>query len=312
MDIGVIGLGGVGGYFGGKLASWADKAAGGDAPRVHFVARGAHLEAIRAGGLAVDAQEGPFLARPATATDRIADLPALDACVLCVKGYDLVGAVDQHKTKLKESTRVLPLLHGVDIFERIRSITASGYLHPACVYISGRIDGPGKVIQRGPKPSILLGADPGVKAEDRSLASVLEAAGIAASWRENPFADIWVKYLFIAPFGLVTAKTGLTIGEVFQAPSALDLVKEVMGEILALAAAKGVTLSPTVFADTLAKAASFPADTRTSFQRDFSSPGKPDERDLFGGSILRLGSALGVPTPATARLYAELLAKKPL
>ncbi|HEY9053239.1 MAG TPA: 2-dehydropantoate 2-reductase [Rectinemataceae bacterium] len=311
MDIGVIGLGGVGGYFGGKLASWAEKAGAEDA-HVHFVARGAHLDAIRARGLEVDAQEGPFLARPASATDRIADLPALDACVLCVKGYDLVEAVERLKPKLKESTLILPLLNGVDIFERIRAVCSSGYLHPACVYISGRIEGPGKVVQRGPRPSILLGADPGGRTEDRSLLAVLDAAGIAASWRDDPFADIWIKYLFIAPFGLVTAKTGLTIGEVFQSTEALALVKEIMGEILALAAAKGVELPTTAFADTLAKAASFPPDTRTSFQRDFSSPGKPDERDLFGGSIIRMGSRLGVPTPATDRLYEELSRKKPL
>jgi 2-dehydropantoate 2-reductase len=308
INIAIIGMGGVGGYFGGLLARRyeADPAVA-----VHFVARGAHLEAIKKEGLILDSQSGTFIARPASATGRISDLPPLDYCLICVKGYDLVNAAEQVRARIRDSTVILPLLNGVDIFERMRAVVSQGYLHPACVYVGTHIEKPGLVQQRGPAGNIILGADPGRDREDRSILSYLEAAGIQYAWKDDPFAEIWNKYLFIAPFGLVTADSGLTIGEVLQSEAHLGIVKGVIEEMLALAARKGVKLPASAVGDTLARAAKFPADTRTSFQRDFAVPGKPDERDLFGGSILRMGRELGIPTPVTAGLLESIGRKKP-
>ena len=308
-NIAVVGIGGVGGYFGGLLAKRFE-----DDPlvAVHFVARGAHLEAIRKGGLLLDGQSGSLVARPASATDRISDLPPLDYCLICVKGYDLPQALAQLKARIGDSTVILPLLNGVDIFERVRAVVTKGYLHPACVYVGTHIERPGVVQQRGPAGNIVLGADPGRGPADKSILPFLDAAGIQYAWKDDPFAEIWIKYLFIAPFGLVTANSGLTIGEVLQSPPDLDAVKGVIGEMLALAGRKGVSLPPSAMEDTMARAAKFPADTRTSFQRDFAVPGKPDERDLFGGSILRMGKELGVPVPVTAGLLASIERMKPL
>jgi 2-dehydropantoate 2-reductase len=308
-NIAVIGIGGIGGYFGGKLTGVLR-----DDPqtRIFFVARGRHLEEIKANGLVLDAEEGPTLCRPTLATDSIADLPPLDFCLICVKGYDLSGVLERLKGKIGGSTVILPLLNGVDVFERTRAIVEDGYLHPACVYISTHIEKPGVVQQRGPAGNIFLGADPGAARENRSFLALFDKVGIHYAWKAEPFVDIWSKFLFIAPFGMVTADSGKTIGEVLQSEPQLDAVKKIMGEILALAGKKGVRLPPTAIEDTLAKAAKFPFDTRTSFQRDFATKGKPDERDLFGGSILRMGAELGVPTPAMAELYSAIARRKPL
>lgn len=308
MNIAVVGIGGVGGYFGGKLAALAERDPG---FKVHFIARGAHLAAIRAQGLELDAEEGRMTARPTMATDKIGDLPALDLCLVCVKGYDLAAVLGQLKDKVGGSTAVLPLLNGVDIYERASQVLESGYLHPSCVYISASLEGPGKVRQRGPLSTILFGADPRRKEENRGALEVLQKAGIKHAWKDEPFLEIWSKYLFIAPFGLVTADSGLTIGEVIQSAPHLEAVRRIMGEIIALSKAKGILLPPSAIEDTIEKAKKFPFETKTSFQRDVASPGKPDERDLFGGSILRLGKELGVPTPGTAEVFSSILRKKP-
>jgi len=308
-NIAVIGIGGIGGYFGGKLTSLLRND---PEVNIHFIARGQHLREIQANGLLLDTEEGQMVCKPTRATDRIADLPRLDYCLLCVKGYDLAGVLSQLKDKIDDSTVILPLLNGVDIFERIRDVLKVGYLHPACVYIGTHIEKPGLVQQRGPLSTIFLGHDPGRSEEDRSILPLFDAAGITYGWKDDPFLEIWNKYIFIAAFGLVTADSGMTIGEVFLSGERLDEVRAVMGEIVALGRAKGIGLSPTAIEDTLLKASKFPAGTRTSIQRDIELKDRPDERDLFGGSIIRLGRELGIPTPAAERLFSSISRKKPL
>jgi 2-dehydropantoate 2-reductase len=307
--IAVIGLGGVGGFFGARLARFAETS---PEYSVHFIARGAHLEAIRRDGLTLDAQDGMIHCRPASAGDRIADLPELDYCLVCVKGYDLPAVLTQLEPRLKDDTVILPLLNGVDIFERVRAQVKKGYLHPACVYIGTHIEKPGTVQQRGAMSTILLGHDPGCAKEDRSILSLFDAAGISYGWKDDPFVEIWTKYIFIAPFGLVTAESGMTIDEVLHSAAHLEKAKAIMAEIVALGRKQNIALPESIIEDTLVRAAKFPAGTRTSFQRDFSLADRPDERDLFGGSILRLGASLGIPTPVTAAIYETLSARKPL
>lgn len=307
-NIAVIGIGGVGGFFGGKLTQLLGRD---ERLHIYFIARGRQLEAIQAKGLLLDAEEGRMICAPTGAMERIADLPPLDYCLICVKGYDLANVLAQLKDKITDSTVILPLLNGVDIFERVRAVIKKGYLHPACVYISTFVEKPGVVVQRGPASTILLGPDPERETEDSSILELLEAAGIKHGWKREPFVEIWNKYLFIAPFGLVTANTGKTIGETLKSEEDLSTVKAIMYEIVTLAQAKGIGLSASVIEDTLAKAAAFPFATRTSFQRDVDLAEKPDERDLFAGSILRMGKDLGIPTPVTEAIFASIERKKP-
>ncbi len=308
-QIAVVGIGGVGGFIGAKLAALGERD---QSVKVNFVARGAQLEAIRKDGIRLDAEEGKIVGRPSLATDRIADLPPLDYCFVSVKGFSLVDVLSQLKAKMKETTVIIPLLNGADIYERVRSVIKTGYVHPAGIYISSFVQAPGHVVQIGPVSSIFLGREPGQAKDDRSVLALMDAAGIKYMWKEDPFVEIWNKYIFIAPFGLVTAQEGKTLGEVFQSPEDLAATKAVMAEVVALGRAKGIALPDTIIEDTLTRAAKFPPTTRTSFQRDVDLKDKQDERDLFGATILRLGKELGLPTPNAERLYAAILKKKPL
>ena len=300
MNIAVIGIGGVGGYFGGKLASLIDHE---NDIKVYFIARNSHLDEIKSNGLILDTDEGQIVCRPTLATDDISELPPLDLCLICVKGYDLENALVQLQPKVSDKTMILPLLNGVDIYERIRSIIQHGVIFPACVYVGTHIERPGKVTQRGGTCTIHFGGDPKNDYVDPRLFDLLKKANIKYSWTENPYLEIWSKFIFIASFGLVTANFDKTIGEVMQSEELSGYVKHIMVEIVDIAKAKQIGLPPTIVEDSYAKGNKFPFATKTSFQRDYKQKDKDDERDLFGGTIVRMGKQFGVKTNTTSSIY---------
>ncbi|MBN1887520.1 MAG: 2-dehydropantoate 2-reductase [Thermoflexales bacterium] len=308
--IGVIGVGGVGGYFGGKLCRLS--AADPDV-RVYFVARGAHLAAIQQDGLLLSTHEGESICRPTLATDRLADLPLLDLCLVCVKAYDLAGLLVLLEGVVSAQTLIVPLLNGVDIYERIRVVISSASILPACVYIGTHIERPGKVVQKGGAGEIVLGPDPHrLGCAPQALRELFDSSSIKHRWLDDPYPAIWEKFVFIAAFGLVTACFDRTLGQVMDSNELSQHVLGIMREIAELAGKRGVALPETIVEDAFAKGRNFPPETRTSFQRDFAQVGKPDERDLFGGTLVRLGQASGVPVPATRFVYDQLQKLKPL
>jgi 2-dehydropantoate 2-reductase len=310
MNVGIIGVGGVGGYFGGKIC----KQAPATGTKVYFVARGRHLDEIRKNGLYVStAEEGDWVCTPTLATDRIEDLPMLDVCLLCVKSYDLKNAVVQLRDRVSEATFIVPLLNGIDIHERIREDLDTARVLPACVYVGAEIQDYGKVAQTGGARKILMGRDS--KHANADLAPVFELfkeADIKYEFFEDVYPEIWGKYVFIAAFGLVTAAFNKTLGEVMDSGPLSDQVLSVMNESVQLSRKLGIRVPETIILDSYQKGRNFPAETKTSFQRDFENMSKPDERDLFGGTILRLGKQWGVDTPVTQGLWDVLNRRKPL
>jgi 2-dehydropantoate 2-reductase len=310
MNIGVIGVGGVGGYFGGKICRNVQH----DGANVFFVARGKHLDEIRRNGLRVStSEEGEWTAKPTLATDRIGNLPVLDICLLCVKSYDLKEAVRLLRNRVSESTLILPLLNGIDICERIREDLHAAYVLPACVYVGTHIEGYGRIVQDGGACRILFGNDTRFPSASLDpLLALLTASGIKHEWFENVYPEIWGKFIFIAAFGLVTACFDKTLGEIMASKGLSDYVLSVMDEVARLAKRAGVDLPEAVVSNSYKKGGTFPFETRTSFQRDVESTDKPDERDSFAGAIVRLGKRFGVGTPVTEDLSRLLNDRKPL
>jgi len=310
MNIGIIGAGGVGGYFGGKIC----KEALSQGTKVYFVARGKHLDEIRKKGLHVSTTaEGDWVCNPTSATDHIEELPVLDVCLLCVKSYDLKNVVMQLGDKVSDSTLIIPLLNGIDIYERIRDNLHPAVVLPACVYVGTHIETFGKVTQNGGACKILLGNDPQqATIVPDSLFELFRTSRINYEWFENVYPEIWGKYVFIASFGLVTATFDKTLGQVVESRSLSDSVLSIMNEIVGLSRKIGINLPETIIMDSYQKGYNFPYETKTSFQRDFENVHKPDERDLFGGTILRLSKRLDIDTPVTQKLWNILNERKPL
>jgi 2-dehydropantoate 2-reductase len=306
-SIWVYGVGGVGGYFGGKIVL-ANLRLGPSSKKVFFVARGRHLEEIQKRGLTLNtSDQRGMICKPERATENADELPAPDLCLICVKSYDLDDVVRKLAEKIKDETVVIPLLNGVDIYERIRSILRRGVVLPACVYVGTHIEEPGVVTQKGGDGIILCGGDPQAPQLDyNALIEFFHEAGISFEWRDDPYKAIWEKYIFIASFSLVTALFRKTLGEVFRDQSLRELVRGIMREVVALARKKGINLPEEVVDSSLAKAGNFPSETKTSFQRDVETKGSRNEADLFGGTIIRTGKTLGIETPITLSVYGRL------
>jgi 2-dehydropantoate 2-reductase len=307
----VVGIGGVGGYFGGLLArhyaETGPKQASNRAVHTTFVARGPHLEAIRAEGLLLntDSQSG-LVCRPDQATDSLEELEPADLCLICVKGYDLEEVSRRLAPLVGANTVIMPLLNGVDIRERIRRHVSIGIVLPACVYVSASIDRPGVVTQKGMTGLLICGRDPDRREHDPSVeVDLFSRVGVTVRCEENAYPAIWEKYLFIASFGLVTAWADRPFGAVLRDEKLKGAVRDIMEEIQAVAERRGIRFLGGIVETSLKKAENFPFETKTSYQRDVEKRGR-NEGDLFGGTILRLGGELGVPTPVTERLYGQI------
>jgi 2-dehydropantoate 2-reductase len=307
LNIGVMGVGGVGGYFGGKLAQPFSSNA--DPPvNIFFVARGKHLEAIKQNGLVLKSLEfGSIRCRPKLATERISDLPPMDLFLICVKGYDLMEVATSMKDYIREHTIILPLLNGADVRERLRAKIMTGIILPACVYISAHIEEPGVVAHIGKPGKIIFGRDPDhPEYIPHELIRVFEEASIDFEWKEDAQPAIWEKYLFIASFALISARYHRTLGEILDETLLKEEVIGIMNEVYSIALKKNIRLPDGIVDLSLKKAAMFPRDTQTSLQRDIQQKKGKSELELFGGTIIDLGENLGIPTPTTKKIYQEL------
>ena len=306
LNVCVIGVGGVGGYFGGKLAH-AFSSNSHSSVNVFFVARGKHLEAIRENGLIVKSPEfGTITCKPTLATERISELPQIDFFLIAVKGYDLMEAAASMQDHVKENTMVLAPLNGADIQERLRINVHTGRIFPSCVYISSYIEVPG-VVLTGKPGKIIFGRDPAYPDHTpHELFRLFQKASIDYEWKEDANPAIWEKYIFIASFSLISAYSNRTLDEILEEPLLKKEVIGIMNEINSIALKKKIQLPDGIVELSLKKATMFPRGTQTSLQRDISQKKGRSELELFGGTILHLGKELGIPTSTTRKICQEL------
>ena len=306
MRVAVVGLGGVGGYFGGKLAR---KYAGSPENTVVFIVRGAHLAAIRRDGLLLKTVEGEYRVAPDLATERPTEAGPCDLVFFSVKEYDLEAAAADIAPLLHAGTAVLPVLNGVDIAERLQSIIRRGVVLSGLVYISSFVEAPGVVRQVGGSCQLIFGPGDGNPNRYRPLEAFLNEAGIKAELSNDIAVPLWTKYLFVSPMAGVTSLTGLNFGEVMADGKGRAMVRGLMAEIERLARAKGIALPADSVERGIATVERFPPATKSSLQLDFQK-GKRTELELFIGFAVRASRALGIPMPLHEELYAALIGKK--
>jgi len=297
----VCGLGGVGGYFGGKIAHKIAQL-NEEKYKIYFLARGLHLEEIKKNGLKLNSSNGEELVcKPTLASDDINEIPMPDLCLICVKGYDLDDLIKLLKEKLSDKTFIIPLMNGIDINERIRKNLKKSIVLPSCVYVLSHIEKPGFIVQSGFAGYFYTGLDPKhPNFNPKIIINFFKKMEITINWEDDPYPSLWEKYVFIAAFALITAYTGKTISGVIHDKVSNVTLKKVMGEIILIAERKGIKLSDNLIEDIIGKTKDL--DVKTSYQRDVEK-GKINEGDLFGGTIIRMGKELGVPTPTTASIY---------
>jgi len=307
MNVCFLGVGGVGGYYGALLTRHFDSTGRG---RTYFVARGRHGHAIIERGLTLRKEGGKeeIRVRPFACSDTAAGLPVCDIVVVSVKGYDLDAAMEQVAGITGDTTIVLPLLNGADIYERMRTRLGKGYIFASCLYLGTHIESPGVIFQMGGSGQIAIGRDPlHPDVYPEKLIELFRNAGILIEFHEDVNVEIWKKYIFIGPFALVTATWSKTIGEVAADAGLARLVTDIMKEIASIAKALKIELPPDIVETSFLKAGQFPFETKTSFQRDVETKGRQSEWDLLGGSVIRYADRLGIPAENTRATLERLL-----
>ena len=301
----ICGVGGVGGYFGGILANKTNKIGKKDY-KTYFLARGPHLDIIKKDGLQLHTSDGEdLICKPNLASDNIDDFPAPDLCLICVKSYDLDELIKGLNKKLSENTIIIPLMNGIDIYERIRRNLRKCIVLPSCVYIGSHVDKPGLVIQTGNPGFFNCGYDPKYpRVKPQIVLDFFKEFNIVVNWREDPYPAIWEKYILVASFALVSAHTGQTMGGIIYDNNSLDKLRKLMKEIISVAEKKGIKFIDNIIENIIEFCKDYP-DVKPSYARDVEK-GRATEGDLFGGTIIRLGRELGIPTPMTSSLYKDV------
>jgi 2-dehydropantoate 2-reductase len=293
----IMGSGGVGGYFGGRLAQ-----AGED---VTFIARGAHLEAIQKGGLTVKSVAGDFQVRPKATSDP-ATVEGVEAILFSVKGYDTEAAARQIHPIVGPDTVVLCVQNGVDNEEKLEAILGKGRVLGGVVHILSTISAPGVITQTaGPRTLKFGEMDGRITPRTECLLQVFKHAAIQAELSTHILVDLWEKFLFICAHGGVTALGRLSIGEILACPPTADFYRGVMEEIAAVGRAKGVPLPDDAVERALAFARSLQPHMRSSLAHDLSQ-GNRLEVETLSGTVVRYGREVGVPTPYNFAIYACL------
>jgi 2-dehydropantoate 2-reductase len=300
----IVGIGGVGGYFGGKIANGLQSISNNDYA-IHFVAQGEHFEKVKQNGLILNTSKQKGLICSATS---VSDNPALivdpDIIIIAVKSYDLNNVLHAIAPIVAENTVILPLMSGIDINDRIRNVISKGIVLPSSVYVTSEIEKPGMVTQKGNDGHILIGPDPKYKGYyPQFLTELLDKTGIAYEWNENPNADIWEKYMFVAAYSLVTAAFKTTTGEVFSDFNLEEITRQVIVEIYNIGRAKGIEIFECAINDSLYRGRKFPHTTKTLYQRDIEMHGDKNESNIFGEAMIQMSADLSVDIPVIKGLH---------
>ncbi|ASK29545.1 2-dehydropantoate 2-reductase [Chryseobacterium sp. T16E-39] len=304
----IIGLGGVGGYFGFKISQNNETF---QQYTISFVARGETYKKLKEEGLMLISPEHRHSkTRPNEVYEHIKDVPHPDLVLVCVKEYDLERVCNDLKEVINKETILLPMMNGVDIYERMRKVLPDVIILPSCIYIASHIKEKGVIEHKGKGGKIIFGKDPLHPSKDVSwVLSVLDESRIDFDFKDNPSSDIWTKFTFIASFGLVTAKYNSSMGKVCTDPVQKDEATQIMKEIELIAHKKDISLDKDLIEKTFEKASTFPFETPTSIQLDINSGKENSELELFAGAIIRYGKELGIEVPFTQKIYEELKAK---
>jgi len=297
MKIAVIGAGGVGGYFGGRLAQ-----AGED---VHFIARGEHLRAMRERGLRVRSVRGDFEIR-VQATDDPKEVGPCDHVLFCVKSFATKEAAKSLKPLIGPDTAVVSFQNGIDNEEAIAADVRWEHVMAGAAFIFSSIAEPGVIEDAGGPARLVFGEWDGQES-DRStrLLEAFRHAGIDAALSTDIRQVLWNKLAFICAQAGMTAATGLPIGEIRNVPESMAMFRRIVEEVRDVAAADGVDLGPDAVDRHVGFAETLEPGARSSLHHD-KSHGNRMELEALHGTVVRLAEKHGIPAPASEAIYALL------
>lgn len=310
--IAILGLGGVGGYYGGMLAALAEQA---DSDfEVLFIARGKHLEEIKSNGLKISTPTRQFRVRPAIVSDDPSKVGAVDYLIVASKSYDLAAAIDEAKPMISDRTVLLPLLNGANISEQLRFLLPNNEVWHGCVYISARKADAGHIVLEADRELFYFGAGQaeGPSMREQQILRWLIDAGIRAYNPQDIELYIQKKFVMISSVATATSYFDAPIGEVLrQHQEDMDALLDELECLYAhLTHAKviGIELPADTMDSVRAKQLKMPQESTSSMHADFMA-GKNTELENLTGWVLAKAKQLGLTLPTYQRMYEALKLK---
>jgi 2-dehydropantoate 2-reductase len=299
MKIVMMGSGGVGGYYGARLAQAGHE--------VTFVARGAHLQAIRRSGLRVKSDLGDAHVQPARAVEDPAQAGAADAIVVAVKLWDLDGAAQAIRPIVGAQTIVVSLQNGVDKDDVLARAVGKQHVIGGVTHIAAVIAEPGVIAQTGKLQRVTVGELDGSRsARVDALVAALQAGGVEAVASDDIRRVTWEKFVFLTALSGLTALTRKPIGEVRAHPATRAMLLDALRESSAVARAEGAALPDDFPQKQLQLVDAFPPAMMASMAHDLLR-GRRLELDWLSGAVVRRADRHGIATPVHRAIYAALV-----
>lgn len=304
INIGIIGLGGVGGFYGGLLAHQYEKDSSVD---IHFVARGAHGEKIKKDGLTVLSKETAIVGKPTTVVNAVRDLIGIDFILLCTKEYDLDRVIADLKPIVSKNTVIIPLLNGVEAFEKLNK-ELEAEVWQGCTYMVSRLKEAGVIDNPSGRQKVVFGRAEGTTPKMVQVENLLKAAGIQASCTPEIAREVWEKYILVSASAVATTFYNCSFGIIRSEYT--TVIRSLVAEASAIAIAKKVDLPQNIVAVVMQRLEAIPFDSTTSMHSDFLSNKPETELEVMAGYLIREGIRLQLEVPTYQKMYAILKQKQ--
>ena len=299
--IGVLGIGGVGGYVGGMLA-----AANLPNLEIVFIARNQTKEILKQNGLKLLLDQGQQIAYAQQVSDDPAEIGRLDLLICAVKGYDLLDSLKLYASCLDKDSVIIPMLNGIGIADQVHHILPEPQVWESCIYIVARQEERGVIRQTGPVNQLYFGSPAATDLELKKLEQLFKQAGLKADIAPDIETELWKKFFFISVTATFTSYYNAAIGTAQNDPEKAKEVRQLLDELEQVGIAKGIKLPENLVQETYDRILSLPAGMTSSMYADFQKTG-PTELEQLTGEVVRLGKQFNLATPMYDKMYNALL-----
>jgi 2-dehydropantoate 2-reductase len=300
--IAILGIGGVGGFIGGKLAEAYSNSKN---VEVIFVSRGSNAQAIKEKGLRLVTAQGETTVRPDDVVVDPGAIGEIDILIVCTKAYDLEKSISSLSSSITPETVILPLLNGVESTEVLQSLQPEARVLYGCIYLVSKLMAPGVVQQRGEYYSLHFGGDKKTAPDTALLLRLLEKANINAVLEENIRDKVWSKFSFISPVATYTAGNKISIGKILESEEHTAALKKLMTEFAAVAKALNVHLPADTIERNFLVMEKLPRETTSSMEADFAN-NRLTELETLTGFVVRKAKEQGIPLELYTDMYHRL------
>ncbi len=288
----ILGIGGVGGYIGGFLA---DKYANSIEYEVVFIARGQHAQKIKENGLSVKMDDQRLTVKPDVVTNNLSEIGKIDILICATKSYDLLDSIQQLKDSISNETIILPLLNGVDSFQKLKTLFPQSKVLNGCIFIVSKIAEPGVIEITGSNHYVCIGSNDLPIETVKSVYDLFEKANLNVRLSEDIDKAVWEKYIFISSLATLTTLKDKTIGQILDNEELKETLISLMCEVKSLADAQNIQINDSFIEKNISAMEKMPYETTSSMHRD-KRAGKQIEIESLSNFVVQLGKQLNIET----------------